>query len=446
MSEITYEDYVEAAKQQGFEIELSEEDFAELSEEQLAELSTATRASYRAKAGADAKSLRKQIGVVNQVKTSDPDVKSAAADAKKDMKRKLNNRVDGMLRSTQKEETEMTEQEIAEGSQAMETLKPNSMPAADPKSRVEIMKSMIGAMAEMPKKDLVKWFDQTQALYGPNKDHGVADNSAKNKSSIDMKPSAAGSKGADVKDAMPKISMKEDIAEMFEGQELSEEFKEKASTLFEAAVSARIIAEVARLEEEYEEKLNEQIESVTAELTEKLDAYLDYVVEQWMTENEVAIETSLRNELMDDFIESLKGVFAEHYIDVPQDRLDVLEALATKVEELEARLDETISENNELKQFAVQVEMEGIFNEVTEGLALTQVERFRSLAEGIEFDGDLSAYTRKLNIIKESHFHEKKTSSMLTESVEEDGIVTEEVAVAPEMKRYMQAISRTVKR
>ena len=164
------------------------------------------------------------------------------------------------------------------------------------------------------------------------------------------------------------------------------------------------------------------------------------------TENEVAIETSLRNELMDDFIESLKGVFAEHYIDVPQDRLDVLESLASKVEELEARLDETISENNDLKQIAVQVEVDSIFDEVTEGLALTQVERFRSLAEGIEFDGDLDSYARKLNIIKESHFSEKKSSSMLTESIEEDGMQTEEIAVAPDMKRYVQAISRTVKR
>ena len=431
MSEITYEDYVEAAKAEGFEIELSEEDFAELSEDQLNEISRALakRAIGKARAEKETGSAKKDRSKMTMMagKKAYPEIA-------------------GKAKVPATEEVEMSEEEIAEGSQAMETLKPNSMPAADPKSRVEIMKSMIGAMAEMPKKDLVKWFDQTQSQFGPNKDYGVGDNSAKNKSSIDMKPSAAGSKGADVKDPMPKISMKEDIAEMFAGQDLSEEFKEKASTLFEAAVSARIIAEVARLEEEYEEKLNEQIESVTTELTEKLDAYLDYVVEQWMEENEVAIETSLRNELMDDFIESLKGVFAEHYIDVPQDRLDVLESLASKVEELEARLDETISENNDLKQIAVQVEVDSIFDEVTEGLALTQVERFRSLAEGIEFDGDLDSYARKLNIIKESHFSEKKSSSMLTESIEEDGMQTEEIAVAPDMKRYVQAISRTVKR
>lgn len=341
----------------------------------------------------------------------------------------------------------VSDEAIDEATAASDSLSPNSKPVSDPKSRVEIMKSMIGAMAEMPKKDLVKWFDQTQSQFGPNKDYGVSDNSGKNKSSIDMKASAAGSKGADVKDAMPKLSVKEDVDAMFEGHDLSEEFKEKASTIFEAAVSARIIAETARLEEEFEEKLNETAETFVEDLTDKIDTYFEHVVESWMKDNEVAIETSLRNELVDDFINSLKGVFAEHYIDVPQEKLDVLEALSQKVEELEARLDETISENAELKKIATGVEKDEVFDSVSEGLALSQVERFRDLSEGIEFDGDLSAYERKLNIIKETYFTDKKTAStVLNEEVDGEGSLTEEVAYSPEMKKWAQAISRTVKK
>jgi hypothetical protein len=284
-------------------------------------------------------------------------------------------------------------------------------------------------MGGMPKKDLVKWFDQTMSQFGPNKDYGVGDNSAKNKASIAMK------------------AVKEDVADMFSGEELSEDFKEKASVLFEAAVNARIISETARLEEAYETKLNEEVESVTTELTEKLDVYLDYVTEQWMKENQVAIETSLRNELVDDFMESLKGVFAEHYIDVPQDKLDVLEALSEKVAALEEKLDETISENVELKKIYQGVEASKIFDTVSEGLALTQVDRFRTLSEGIEFDGDMTAYGKKLNIIKEAYFTEKTSSkgaSVITETFEEDN--TEVVSTTPEMKRWAQAISRTVKK
>lgn len=339
------------------------------------------------------------------------------------------------------EDVVASEESLDEATQAAETLKGGSKPDDNPKSRIEMMTAVLKGMDTMPKKDLVKWFNQTQDLFGPGKTYGVGDNSAKNAASVDMKSGS----GPKTKDPMPKLNVKEDVEEMFDGQDLSEEFKEKASTLFEAALNARMIAETARLEEEYESKLNEQIEAVTTELTEKLDNYLDYVVENWMKENEVAIETSLRNELMDDFIESLKGVFTEHYIDVPQNKLDVLEALAAKVEELETRLNETIEENVELRKAVEVSEAETAFEQVSEGLALTQVERFRTLAEGIEFDGDISAYTKKLNTIKEQYFAEK-SSSTIVEEVSGENSLTEEVHVAPEMKRYLQAISRTVKK
>jgi len=239
---------------------------------------------------------------------------------------------------------------------------------------------------------------------------------------------------------------------MFDGQDLSEEFKEKASTLFEAAISARLIAESARLEEEFEARFNDELYTFTEEVTNKLDTYLDYVVENWMTENEVAIESSLRNELSEEFMDGLKNLFAEHYIDVPQQKVDVLEALADKVNALESKLDETITENTELKGFVLENHKNEILEEISSDLALTQQEKFAALVEGIEFDGDLNTYARKLMIVKENYFNKSTTSysSNIEEETFEGDIENTNGSgsrfVDPQVNRYVQAIAKTVKK
>lgn len=346
----------------------------------------------------------------------------------------------------QVENNEVTEDTIEEGSLAMDSLKPASKPTgADPKSRIEMMTAVLKGMDSMPKKDFVKWFDQQQAVFGPGKDYGVGDKSGSNQSSIDMK---AGS-GPKTKDAMPKLSVKEDVEEMFAGSDLTEDFKEKASTLFEAAISARIITETARLEEEFETKLEEAVAEINEELNSKVDAYLDYVVEQWMEDNAVAVESTLRNELMDEFIEGMKNLFAEHYIDVPQEKVNVIESLASKVEELEAMLDEQISENAEIKRSLIDVEKKEVFESFLDNLAMTQQEKFAALAEGIDFDGDLEVYARKLAVIKENYFSTEKKAPVST-NIEEETFEGETaanlVALDPSVNRYVQAISRTVKK
>jgi len=346
---------------------------------------------------------------------------------------------------------------IEEDTMAASSLKPAARSIADAKalssSKVSMMTNMMHMMNGMGKDDMVDFFDKVISLYGPNKEYGVGNNEAKNEASIRMKPShAVSSKGASVNMPMPKLNVKEDVEEMFDGQDLSEEFKEKASTLFEAAISARLIAESARLEEEYEAKFVEELYTFTEEVTNKLDTYLDYVVENWMTENEVAIESSLRNELAEEFMDGLKNLFAEHYIDVPQQKVDVLEALADKVNALETKLDETITENTELKGFVLENHKNEILEEISSDLALTQQEKFAALVEGIEFDGDLNTYAKKLMIVKENYFNKKTTSysSNIEEETFEGDIETINGSgsgfVDPQVNRYVQAIAKTVKK
>lgn len=341
--------------------------------------------------------------------------------------------------------------EIEEGTVAADSLHPAARPVTDDsKSKFSYIASMIGAMHAMKKEDLVDLFNKTQSVFGPGKDYGVGDKSGSNQSTLDMHASAAAATtGPKTRDAMPKLSVKEDVEEMFAGQELSEEFKDKVTTLFEAAVNVRILAETARLEEEFEEKLTEAVSEINEELTSKVDAYLDYVVESWMEENKVAIESTLRNEVMGEFIDGLKNLFAEHYIEMPEEKIDVVEALTSKVEDLEAALDEMIEENAQLEDAFIEVEKENVFESFLSDLALSQQEKFKALAEGIDFDGNVETYAKKLSIIKENYFSAEKSAPVSTnieeETFEGETAVTETV-VDPTVNRYVQAISRTLKK
>jgi len=301
----------------------------------------------------------------------------------------------------------------------------NELAAKSIAPKGKAMFDVMAAMSKMSGPDLNK-FLETMKQFAPNKDYGVDDNSAKNKATI---------------------AMKEDLDTLFDGYELSEDFKETASTLFEAALGARIIAETTRLEEEYAVKLEEQMTTFSSEMVTKIDSYLNYAVENFMKENEVAIESALRNELTEEFIEGLRTLFAEHYISVPQDKVDVLEALAEKVEQLESKLNEAIVENTELRSVLVAETAKGVFEELASDLALTQQEKFAALAEGIEFNGDLETYAKKLSIIKENYF--KNESQQYSSNIEEEtfeGELSESVNVDPVVNRYVQAIARTVKK
>jgi hypothetical protein len=246
------------------------------------------------------------------------------------------------------------------------------------------------------------------------------------------------------KEMMKKKKMKEDVDALFaDDSTISEEFKSKVSTIFEARVEDRVTQIEEEIETRYAGMLEEAVESVKADLTEKVDDYLSYVVEQWMEENQIAIESGLRAELTEDFIGGLRNLFAEHYIDVPAEKVDLVDELAGKVEELESKLNEEIERGMSYAKALVESRKNEIAREVTEGMIDTQAEKIKSLAESVEFSTE-DEYKSKLETIRENYFPsgvKKATESQLNEQVED----TEEKKVIhdPFVAAVSQAISKT---
>ena len=269
---------------------------------------------------------------------------------------------------------------------------------------------------------------ETQETDAENNAKATADTAAKNKASV---------------------AAKEEVEAMFAGEELSEEFKEKATTFFQAAIHARLEEETARLEEEFDTKLEEQVAHIVEDLSTKVDDYLNYVVEQWMEENEIAIESSLRSEITEQFIEGFRQLCVENNVDLPEEKIDVLGELGAQIEELEAKLDEAVNANIELSKTLAEQTKELVFAEVAEGLAATQIDKFSTLAEGVDFD-DAETYKRKLELVKEQYFTEKKAGTTISEQEEDqaEGLneSTQQPVLAGPVANYVKAISRTVKK
>ena len=245
-----------------------------------------------------------------------------------------------------------------------------------------------------------------------------------------------------LEDRLSSVDVSEDVSALTEGEELSEEFKTKAATIFEAAVKSKLRSEVTRIESEKTQEVAEEINKVRDELTEKVDAYMNYVVEEWMKENEIAIERGLKGEIAEDFISGLKALFEEHYIDVPDEKYDILEAQSEKIDELESKINEQIEKSAELKKQNDKLVRESVFVEVSKDLADTEVEKFKGLAEEVEFNGEES-FTEKLNQLKESYFPKSNT---IAESVDSESEGSDSYDTTGAMAAYMTAISKNVKR
>jgi hypothetical protein len=236
-----------------------------------------------------------------------------------------------------------------------------------------------------------------------------------------------------------EVDFKDDLKALVnEEATLSDEFKQKAETIFEAAINTKINAEIDRLEEKYNEELSEEIESTKKDLVEKVDSYLNYVVEGWMEDNKLAIQNGLRTEIAEDFMNKLKDLFVESHIEVPEDKVDLVDELADNVEELEAKLNESTERSIQMAEELETYKRESVIREATKDLAETQVEKLKSLAENVDFD-DEETFAQKVAQLKESYF--SKTAKTQEDIVEDDDSPI--VESTGSMESYLKAIKKT---
>ena len=293
-----------------------------------------------------------------------------------------------------------------------------------PKTKEGMITAMNHAMKKMKKKEL----EATYMKMGMHSDE---------KSDDEMEMEGLNKAKEAIEKRLATINVSEDVDALVQGEDLSEDFQKKAATIFEAAVKSKVRSEIERIEEEKTQEISEEVETFKTELAEKVDGYLDYVVKEWMTENELAIERGLKGEIAEDFIGGLKTLFEEHYIDVPDEKYDILESQAQKIEELEGKLNETIDKLTEKNKVENSLVKEQVIAKVSQDLAETQTEKFASLVEDVEFT-DEKSFEEKLNTLKENYFPKSVPSETLSEENEE----TKEIDVSGAMAAYMSAIKR----
>ena len=242
-----------------------------------------------------------------------------------------------------------------------------------------------------------------------------------------------------------KVDVEEDLNALIAGEELSEDFQEKARVIFETAIKTKVAEAKEQLEEENKVKLEEQIVSTKKELVERADSYLEYVAEEWLKENQLAVENGLKTEMTESFLNGMKGLFEEHYVSIPEEKYDVIESMVDKLDEMESKLNEQIEKNVALNKRLAESVADVILADVSEGLALSQKEKLASLAENVEFDSEES-YREKLVTLRESYFSNKATSSQrdTAETISEsaDQATATEQKVTPMMESYMSILSR----
>ena len=234
------------------------------------------------------------------------------------------------------------------------------------------------------------------------------------------------------------INIEDDVNALLGGEELSEDFKEKAKTIFEAALNSKIKEIQETLEIQYEQKLNEEKEELKVSLQERVDSYLEYVSEEWMTENQLAVEHGLKTEMTESFLSGMKGLFEEHYVTIPEDKYDVLENMVDKLDEMETKLNEQINKNITLNKRLAESSAQGILDQVSDGLADTQKEKLASLAESVEFESE-QEYREKLETLKESYFSRTTTSKATPETLSE-GVDSTPSPTTRSMDAYLRTL------
>ena len=243
-----------------------------------------------------------------------------------------------------------------------------------------------------------------------------------------------------------EYSVEDDINALVEGEELSEDFKAKAATIFEAAINSKVKGIEEQLVASYEEKLVEEVASIKEELKDRVDSYLEYVADEWIAENQLAVESGLKEEMTESFISGMKSLFEEHYVTIPEEKYDVIESMVDKLDEMEGKLNEQIEKNVALNKRLAESVSDVVFAEVTDGLAQTQKDKLAGLVDNVEFESE-TAYREKLETLKESYFPTKVAQRNTTENLtEETGSTDYTSSVTPSMEAYLKTLTRVSKK
>ena len=243
-----------------------------------------------------------------------------------------------------------------------------------------------------------------------------------------------------------EYSVEDDLNALIQGEELSEEFREKAATIFEAAINSKVKGIQEELTASYEEKLVEEVASIKEELKDRVDSYLEYVADEWIAENQLAVESGLKEEMTESFISGMKSLFEEHYVTIPEEKYDVIESMVDKLDEMEGKLNEQIEKNIALNKRLAESVSDVVFAEVTDGLAQTQKDKLAGLVDNVEFESE-TAYREKLNTLRESYFPTKVAQRNTAENLTEEAGSTDYTGnVSPTMEAYLKTLTRVSKK
>jgi hypothetical protein len=247
----------------------------------------------------------------------------------------------------------------------------------------------------------------------------------------------------ETEEIVAEYDIEEDVNALLQGEELSEEFQEKARTIFEAAINAKIASIKEELEAKYEEKFVEEVASAKESLAERVDSYLEYVADEWMSENQLAVESGLKSEMTESFLTGMKSLFEEHYVSIPEEKYDVLESMVEKLDDMETKLNEQIEKNISLNSRLSESVAEGVLDQVSEGLAQTQKEKLASLSESVEFESE-AQYREKLETLKESYFNQKTVSTSAKTETLSEGVESGSGSNSGSMDAYLRALGSTI--
>ena len=332
---------------------------------------------------------------------------------------------------TKMEETEMEDQV----DQVEETVEESEEVIQEmPKLKSDMLDGLVAHMKGLKKEELAALYSNTLMTEEDEEEEEDEDEDEEEMEAMHHKKM----KKESIDQVVDSLDVSDDVNALVDGEELSEEFKTKAATIFESAVKSKVRAELEKIQEENDKVIEEMAESTINDMTEKVDDYLNYVVEQWMEENQLAIERGLKGEIAEDFISGLKNLFEDHYIDVPDEKYDILEANLTRIEELEEKLNKQMDENIQLRKAKGELVKESLIADVANGMTDTETEKFQSLVEDVEFS-DEESYTEKLQTIKESYFG---TQEVLTEDASETTSTEPVQEVSKSMEKYLKAIGR----